>query len=1301
MPFKSRAQQRWMFAQHPAMAREFADATPDFKALPERAGDHATDASVFDDVPPGAHARVSDVPAAPHKAAAAPEITPARAAAGAPPALAGLYRAWDAHTKYAAGLTGGTAARPIVPTPGANDLHQMKAHTQAQMGNPNPKVLATPPTPPAQAGTAGMTPARPGMTARFNNPMPGAPNPLGAGSLAYGGMRSPGMGSGFKWAADGVPPVVAALNAPSRPPMPYGDSSGPLMKTYEAFGARPQAARSLASGLHGAASPRIPLVAASRAGGYPSNPAAVPASTAALLSRTVPHQTPPVVGGAGGSAYDERSRTIRLAGGPGPEDAMSLNAGASLRHEVEHARNLPDADALGRLPKAPGMSRSGSITGPLQQASEYAATLGDLPFTAQAHKLETGRLLNAPVAVAPGVTHDADWMARQAEQHGLFGGRSMADLLGTPSGQAYTRRLLDAQATGGFPKRSSDDEPLPLHEPAPDMAAVEGGECSPPKPHQTPAYRMVGGTRVRVVHGIQSHRNGRWSNEGRWSKGAGLPGAFGLGGGSAAPKPPGPATMAAKPATRSFTPAVPATGTPTARAIAGLQGPRPASDPAAAVTSLLPSSPAVTARKAVESTLAQRPQASAALADHLHGSGPRGDLVAAARAGGYPANPAAAPSSTVGLLGESKPRAMPPVDLTANAGGGGYNSQTGRIGLGDPRATRPSGGGLPWSSQRSMDAVALNRTAVLNHEVEHAYQLPHGAAGSGPVGMTQTAAPDPGRQARRLQSDSAEIPASLGDLPFAAEAYKRETGRPLNAPVTVAPGITHDADWMARQAQQHGYFGGRTMTELLATPSGQSYLKRLLDAQPAGIVKGGSAPAGLLKYAPAIIGAAETGVDTLAAGVNNPEHPGRAMGRGLATGLGTTGGILGGMALGARYGAKLHPALAGEAGEVAGGVLGAVGGGLAGTILGHYAFPDGEEEKEEKVAAGGLGNVVIQAARQLPRPGMAGAGAASGTSLGSTGAKALAMGPAAVATPRIAAPLPPKAPVAPQVAASPVVKTSVDASGVLGLGVLGGIGLAGTVGALSAPEGHRMEGAYRGVSRLGHVVGGAGVGALAGAGLGGGLGGQLASGASPEAGTAGMGLGAGIGALGGAAAGGLAANSLWDWTTPQPTWERGREQGQGGPLEEPAVASGHLKAGSFPQIRDPYAAQMPWQTIERRLRRAYSYLGKPRGGEQHKYTLDQAKAELEREGECCDCDDQKQAGAKKKRPAVLGTATKRTPEVAREFWAGVGSKKPAGPPSPLGRDFEPMDITPAVDEPPPVRVEADPMRRSQRRVGQR
>jgi hypothetical protein len=36
MPFKSKAQQRFMFAKNPAIAKEFADKTANIKELPEK-----------------------------------------------------------------------------------------------------------------------------------------------------------------------------------------------------------------------------------------------------------------------------------------------------------------------------------------------------------------------------------------------------------------------------------------------------------------------------------------------------------------------------------------------------------------------------------------------------------------------------------------------------------------------------------------------------------------------------------------------------------------------------------------------------------------------------------------------------------------------------------------------------------------------------------------------------------------------------------------------------------------------------------------------------------------------------------------------------------------------------------------------------------------------------------------------------------------------------------------------------------------------------------------------------------------
>jgi hypothetical protein len=36
MPFESKAQQRFMFAKHPTIAKRWSDETPDFSKLPEK-----------------------------------------------------------------------------------------------------------------------------------------------------------------------------------------------------------------------------------------------------------------------------------------------------------------------------------------------------------------------------------------------------------------------------------------------------------------------------------------------------------------------------------------------------------------------------------------------------------------------------------------------------------------------------------------------------------------------------------------------------------------------------------------------------------------------------------------------------------------------------------------------------------------------------------------------------------------------------------------------------------------------------------------------------------------------------------------------------------------------------------------------------------------------------------------------------------------------------------------------------------------------------------------------------------------
>lgn len=51
MPFKSKAQQKFMFTRKPELAKEFAKKTKDFKGLPEHASSASTDSLFKEDIP--------------------------------------------------------------------------------------------------------------------------------------------------------------------------------------------------------------------------------------------------------------------------------------------------------------------------------------------------------------------------------------------------------------------------------------------------------------------------------------------------------------------------------------------------------------------------------------------------------------------------------------------------------------------------------------------------------------------------------------------------------------------------------------------------------------------------------------------------------------------------------------------------------------------------------------------------------------------------------------------------------------------------------------------------------------------------------------------------------------------------------------------------------------------------------------------------------------------------------------------------------------------------------------------------
>jgi hypothetical protein len=82
---------------------------------------------------------------------------------------------------------------------------------------PDPKGMARPPAPPPPLDTSEMSPTRPGVKPRSNTPMPGAPNPPGARSPAFGRLatKSPACGS-TPFSARRAPSRAAGWSRPGR-----------------------------------------------------------------------------------------------------------------------------------------------------------------------------------------------------------------------------------------------------------------------------------------------------------------------------------------------------------------------------------------------------------------------------------------------------------------------------------------------------------------------------------------------------------------------------------------------------------------------------------------------------------------------------------------------------------------------------------------------------------------------------------------------------------------------------------------------------------------------------------------------------------------------------------------------------------------------------------------------------------------------------------------------------------------------------------------------------------------------------
>jgi hypothetical protein len=191
-------------------------------------------------------------------------------------------------------------------------------------------------------------------------------------------------------------------------------------------------AEELANRVHGV-NPRAALYRASRSEGYPLTTPNVAKRLTAERWSGGPGTMPRLEFGDR-SEYAHLHDVVTIAR---PSLLQHMDRDAQLSHEFEHAMQRPPN------PHALLADRTRDPSG---TAAEFAASIGDFPFQAEAHKRYTGKPLNYDVPLAADYAPNADWMARMAKQHGVFGAkRTVTENLATPSGLAWTKMLQSRQ----------------------------------------------------------------------------------------------------------------------------------------------------------------------------------------------------------------------------------------------------------------------------------------------------------------------------------------------------------------------------------------------------------------------------------------------------------------------------------------------------------------------------------------------------------------------------------------------------------------------------------------------------------------------------------------------------------------------------------------------------------------------------------------------------------------------------------------------------------------------------------------
>jgi len=482
-----------------------------------------------------------------------------------------------------------------------------------------------------------------------------------------------------------------------------GDVSESASKIESLLAANPKGAANLEHHLHGKPFGTLNLVDAAQTQGYPTGQV-TPASFR-NVAQAFSGSTPAIVKNQLETQYIDNKINLKSQ-----EKLLNIDTLGSLKHQLEHVKQ-------GNVP------------------TEIPAVLGDYAHIAQSFKQYTGKPIYANVEVAPGVIHDANWIAQQAEKHGLFKGKSATEILATPSGQSYIKRLLDASSvdtkTFSNPFESSDSS----------------------YSSKALGYHQEGGLTDSntVLNNIISH----WNIEG-------------------------------------------------AKSSIGKD-----KDASGEIVKLM----------------AGNHMGAINLVNKLHTDELRKSIVDYAVSKGYPQDKIT-PASVNAILNtwQGKTPTIIPHQSTSNSAM--IQSPFSRVGI-----TAFDKLGITLADK---NVTNIDRLGALRHEMEHTKQV---------IDVGNVSSPKIPNFKGLTSITASEIPASLGDIPYTAQVFKQHMKEPLNFPVKLSPNITHDADWMAKQAEKHGFFSGRSTTELLATPSGQSYLTRLLDDSATNKYMGG-----LVKY---------------------------------------------------------------------------------------------------------------------------------------------------------------------------------------------------------------------------------------------------------------------------------------------------------------------------------------------------------------------------------------------------------------------------------------------------------------------